>query len=95
MVLKSLKAVFKYKKNASTLIIADYDKKLIRNTIAWKFTAYMNGRDFWTLEFHDKEWHDIIMEQEDETLRIKVDKKYVKDLNLNKVWVIRKLIEAV
>jgi len=34
MVLKSLKAVFKYKKNASTLIIADYDKKLIRNTIA-------------------------------------------------------------
>jgi len=25
------------------------------------------------------------MEQEDETLRIKVDKKYVKDLNLNKV----------
>ncbi len=94
-VMERLKAVFQQKNNPATLITADYDSKLVRNTLATKFTQYMNGKEFGTLEFHDKEGNDIIMEQEYETLHIKVDNKQVKDFNLNEVWVIKRLIEAV
>lgn len=94
-VLEALRNIVKHRSNPTTLITSEYDKKLIRNTIASKYSAYMNWKEFWTLEFHDKEWHDIIMEQEEETLHIIVDHNKTLNFNLNKVWAIKNLIEAV
>jgi hypothetical protein len=94
-VLEAIKSLFKDKNQVTTVIMTDYDKSFIKNKIASKFTSYLNWKDFWTLQFLDKKWHDIVMEQENKTLHFKVNNRFVKDFNLNDIWVIKKLIETV
>lgn len=66
-VLTSIQRLFKNKNNPTTIIMADYNKRFIRNTITSKLVAYKNWRKFWTLEFLDKSWH---------------SKKFIQDKNI-------------
>jgi len=52
-VLSQIKKMISIKQNPTTIIMTDYDKKFIRNTITSKLVNYRNGREFGTLEYLD------------------------------------------
>ena len=90
-VITQIGQLFRNKDNETTVIMADYDKKFIRNTINTKLQRYKKNNQFWTVEFKNREWRNISFKQDSDIVVHSIDNHVEWAMYLNKENILSEL----